>query len=943
VSISGVVGRGDELPRIDAALEGAKRGLRILLIQGDAGIGKSTLWNAGVRFAEARGYRILQAGAVDVETMLPFTTLSDLLDPVLDDESLQLPAPRRRALDVALLRAASEEPLEPRAVSLATLEMLRLSAAERSVLVAIDDLQWVDASSARVLGFCLRRLRESHVVLLASVRTRTKIPEGMGLGALLSEVNAERLNVGPLAPESIGRIIRQHLRLEVPHPTILRIHGRSAGNPLYALEIARGLAERGAQAETWELPLPRDLRGLLLERLTALPASARGAVMTASAINRPTVELVFATGGEHAMEGMRTAERAGVIEIDAGLIRFTHPLLGSAAYGSMSEPERRALHARLAEVIDDPEEQVRHRALAAAGPNEAMAAALDEAARRAWLRGAGDAASDLVALARTLTPAGDAQAHWRRGRTVALYSFAFGDVRAARAMFQELVDTSSPGPMRARSLRGLALAMYAGDRVGALLRQALEEARDDDRLVAMIRADLAWEAIFAGDLVLAEQHARMALDAAERPRVPARRERALSGEEDLDNAWAAAEALRDALMVSAMVEALAGRPARELRARAVALDVPGERFASVLYASTPYSALLSMWAGEIDTAREELLGVHAITRERGWQTVRGEQVAYLSELESRAGNWDLARSYALEAEEIISEASLDEARSVVLFPKALVEALQGDTDAARTDATEGIELAEQIGERYSAIQNRMALGFTELSCGDHGAALAAVEVLPDQLARMGVREPGAFPFVPDAVEALVALGDAERADRLIDTLEEQGRALDRPLALATAARCRGLVAAARGDRDRALEGFATAVAQHARIPQPFELGRTLLTLGEVQRRFKRRGDARASLQGALAIFDELGAVLWSARAAAELGRVGVSADAPAGLTPTELRVAQLAAQGKTNREIAAALFISVKTVEANLSRVFHKLGIRSRRQIAPQLEALGRG
>jgi hypothetical protein len=153
VSISGVIGRDDELPSIDAALEGAQHGLRILLIQGDAGIGKSTLWSAGVRIAEGRGYRILQARAVDVETMLPFTTLGDLLDPLLDDVSLQLPAPQRRALNVALLRAASEEPLQPRAVSLATLEILRLSAAERSVLVAIDDLQWVDASSARVSAF----------------------------------------------------------------------------------------------------------------------------------------------------------------------------------------------------------------------------------------------------------------------------------------------------------------------------------------------------------------------------------------------------------------------------------------------------------------------------------------------------------------------------------------------------------------------------------------------------------------------------------------------------------------------------------------------------------------------------------------------------------------------------------------------------------------------
>lgn len=929
MSTSGVVGRGDELARIHATLEAAQRGVRILLIEGDAGIGKSTLWKAGVAAAQARGYRILQTRAVDVETMLPFTTLGDLLYPVLDDESLRLPVPQRRALDVALLRAASEEPVEQRAVSLATLGTLRLLGAEQSVLVAIDDLQWVDPSSARVLGFCFRRLLESHIAFLASIRAGTQIPEAMGLAAAVSEANAERLDIGPLAPDSIRRVIREHLGLKIPHPTILRIHGRSAGNPLHALEIARGLAERGVHAESRELPLPRDLRGLLIKRIKALSASARGAVAITSAINHPTVELVRAAGGEGAVQGLRIAESAGVVEIDAGLIRFTHPLLASAAYGSTSEPERRALHARLAEVVDDPDEGVRHRALAATGPDEATAAALDAAARRAYLRGAGDAASELVALARSLTPGDDAESRWRRGRTAALYSFAFGDVRAARTMFQELVDTSSPGPMRARAIRGLALAIYAGERVGMLLDQALEEAGDDDRLVAMIRSDLAWVAIFAGDLALADRHARIALDVAEQPR-RSERERSMGGED----AWAAAEAVRGALTVSATVNALAGRPARQLMARAVVLD-PRDRFRSIFYASAaPYSALLSMWAGEIDTARAELLGADTITRERGWETVRWEQIAYLSELESRAGNWDLARSYALEADEIISEAGIDEARSYVLFPKALVEALQGDTDAARTDATEGIELAEQIGEPYAAIQNRMVLGFTELSCGDHGAALAALDVLPDQLERMGVREPGAFPFVPDAVEALVALGQVGRAERLIDTLEEQGRALDRPLALATAARCRGLVAAAQGDRNRALEAFATAVDQHARVRQPFDLARTLLSLGEVQRRFKRRGDARASLRRAISTFDELGALLWSARAAAEVARVSGRRPMVGQLTAAERRVARLAAAGRTNREIADALFVSTRTVGGHLSHVYAKLGIRSRTELA---------
>jgi DNA-binding CsgD family transcriptional regulator len=275
----------------------------------------------------------------------------------------------------------------------------------------------------------------------------------------------------------------------------------------------------------------------------------------------------------------------------------------------------------------------------------------------------------------------------------------------------------------------------------------------------------------------------------------------------------------------------------------------------------------------------------------------------------------------------------------ILATKAAVEASIGEEATAREDGLRALALSERFGARWDEILARAALGFLELSLGDHGAAHAWLDPLVAMTEEMGVREPGAFPFVPDEVEALVGLGELDRADALTERLEEQGRALDRGLALATAARCRGLIAAARGDRDAALQSLARAVEEHGRVEQPFELGRTLLVLGEVQRRFKQRKDALASLEAARAIFDELGAPRWSARAeaaAARLGRVVPSGS----LTPTESNVATLVAAGKTNREIADALFLSVKTVEANVSRILAKLGVSSRREVAGRLEKL---
>lgn len=235
------------------------------------------------------------------------------------------------------------------------------------------------------------------------------------------------------------------------------------------------------------------------------------------------------------------------------------------------------------------------------------------------------------------------------------------------------------------------------------------------------------------------------------------------------------------------------------------------------------------------------------------------------------------------------------------------------------------------------------LGFVALSAGDAAEAHRLLGPLTEQVASIGLGEPMVAPFVPDDVEALLTLGELEQAERLLEPFEQKGAALDRPWALATGARCRGLLLAAKGDAQAAVAAVERALDYHDQLQMPFELGRTVLVAGRIQRRLRQKRAARESLEQARATFDELGTPLWSAQASSELGRLGLRRPASAGigLTQTERRVVALAASGRTNREIAAQLFISPKTVQANLGKVYEKLGIHSRAELGAQAARRG--
>ena len=915
-------GRDEELAAVAGFIESALEGPCGLLFEGEAGIGKTALWLEAVETARGEGIVVLSTRPVESETTFSYSALGDLFEDVFEAVAVDMPAPQRRALGIALMRAEADgPPPDQHAVSMAALGVLRSLAVSSPLVLAIDDIHWIDPSSARVLGFAVRRLKDERVGILASARTGLQIP--VELSQALGRVTMRSVTVGPMAPKDLGALLRDHLGADLPRPLVARLHEVSGGNPFYALEIARALERQGARPDPSErLPVPEDLQQLLGSRLAALPSTTVQPLLIVAATVRPTEDLVLEVVGrkDRVLAGLGKAEAANVIRREDGVIRFTHPLLGSTIYAAASAQTRRRLHGRLAELVLDQEERARHLALATTGPDTDVARALEEAARHARGRGAPDAAAELGELARQLTPLEDEEGIRRRCMDASEYHFDAGDASRAIALLEEAAASSPPGPGRAEILFRLSSMSWMNLERGVRepLERALPEAGGDPELLSGIYQGLAWVDFYRGDLAAASAHARRSLDQVDGIIDPATK--------------------ADAFATFGMVEFLMGRQANDTMSQALELQDIGMKEGSWTEASvytTPRSiiGLQQMWAGQLDAARTTFEHELAEYERHAMFTVRQEVLCYLAELECRAGRWEIAEAYAAEAMETVVESGQTATQShVVLFNQALAAAYLGQVDVARSWATEGVRLALANDDPFNANWNRAVLGFLSLSLAEHEEAHVHLEPVVQYLDRMGSAEPGIIPCIPDEIEALISLGRLDEAGSLLDRLTEQGHTMHRPWALAAVARCRGLLMAARGDIAGARAELEEALLEHGDAQHPFELGRTLMVKGQVERRAKQKRVARSSLDQALRIFESLGAPLWAERARSELSRVG-GPTASGELTPTERQVAELVVKGLTNREVADALFVSVKTVEANLSRIYHKMGVGSRREL----------
>ena len=402
-----------------------------LHLHGEAGIGKSTLWSAAIAEADAMGFRVVTTRPTQAEGQLPFAGLNDLFGDLVDEVPLDMPAPQRAALDVAFLRSAAGTSIpQPLAISLAVLTLLRGAAELKPLILAIDDAPWLDESTASVLAFAIRRLEHERIGVLVAERTIGGTVEARIVSAMPAERVSE-VRVEPLTMAGTERLLASVLDLELPPSTAARVYRTSGGNPFFAVEIGRALQRSGDLRPGEDLPVPETLSELLRDRLDELSAVASDVVELASALSRPTTLLLSTLLGTSETDvGVREAVEAGVVDLDGDAIRFTHPLLAAELYAGLGDARRRELHRRLAGLVSEPEERARHVALAADGPDEAVAAELEVAAERAYARGAPDAAADLGEQALSLTPGLDVRS--RRLQVVARYHVRAGDLTRSR-------------------------------------------------------------------------------------------------------------------------------------------------------------------------------------------------------------------------------------------------------------------------------------------------------------------------------------------------------------------------------------------------------------------------------------------------------------------------------------------------------------------------------
>ncbi len=903
-----VVGRDEELATIAELLEDAESLPRAILVEGEAGIGKTTVWRESLAAADG-SYRILLSKPSAPETQISFAALQDLLDGVAEEALAGLPGPQRRALEVALLMADPEESsAEQGAVAVGLLGSLRALAREGPLLIAIDDVHWLDRASAAALEFALRRLEAEQIALLLSQRASGTAP--LGLDRALPEGRIDRIHVGPLSLGAVQQVIHSGLGVGLPRPLLRRIHETAGGNPFFALELARSLEARAPHDLGVPLELPDSLQRLVAERLAALPAETRAALALAAALGEPRVDVVEAAGAN--ADDLAAAVDAHVIEIDRQRIHFTHPLLASVLYANTDSARRREIHERLSAASPGGEERARHLALASTRPDTAVAAELHEAARGALGRGAPGASAELLEHALRLTPGGD-ESKPRRTLELADAYFEAGDTARAGSLLEGVI-AETEGTERAEALLRLGTLkdeVESAEAAVALFEEALAAAGDDPLLEARIRRRLARTAVFVGDEEGAAQHARKAVELAEQ-----------LGDQEL---------LAQALATFVFDDLVAGRkPPPHILERALELEPEDGRLRIDECPTAVYGFQL-MLELDLDRGREqhEMLLERAV--ERGDETNESAPLFYLTQIEIFAGNWPRAAEHIERAAELAEQTGVN--RFEILWARAFLDALLGKTVAAREAAAKGVE----TGEPLLVLRNLSALGFLDLSAGEPEAALAHFRRAAELAESAGVRDPWFARFAVDQAEALIATDALDEAEAVLDSFEQAARELDRGWALALAGRPRALLLASRGDLDAAQTTLEAALGGLERLP--FEHARALLVLGTVQRRAAKKRAARESLQAARAVFEELGAALWVERADAELKRIGGRAPSSGELTPSESRIAQLVAEGKSNKEVAAELFVTVHTVEQALTRVYRKLGIRSRTQLAHRLAA----
>jgi DNA-binding CsgD family transcriptional regulator len=876
----------------------------VLVVCGEPGIGKSTVWEAGVDLARARGFAVWSARPGEAETGLSFAGLADLVEAA--GVLAGLPPPQRHALEVAVRRAEPDgPPPEPLAVAAGLLGALRAAAAAAGpVLVAVDDLPWLDGASAGAVVFAARRLAGEDVRFLVARRDGRPTE----LERVLEAAGVARVALGPLSLGAVSGLLAARLGEPLPRRVVRLVFDTSGGNPLFALELGRAVAERGLPEIGAALPVPGVLGELFGARVAALPPGVRRALLAVALSPGLTGAELAAVVDPLVAED---AAAGGVLVAEGARVRASHPLLAAAAAEGSTAAGRRDLHRALGAAVGDPVLAARHRALAATGPEAALAGEVAGAAAAAAARGAIADAAGLAGQALRLTPAG-AGAYDGRLLALARYLIDAGELPRAAGLLSERIGTMRAGPVRA--------AAYL------LLGEAADHSEEEEHLTRAIADSAAAPGLRAQ--ALARRAAQQAVS---------RVERIAEAEQLAGAALAAASSAgpdgqRQALVALAWARVLRGRSVADLAARAAGLP-PGT---SSLWGSSvdrPAGVRLA-FRGELAAAREVFRRLLAAAEQRGEARSGVVFLMQLCEVELRAGD-TFAAARALGEHD--QWAALEpEGQATGRRVEAALAAVRGE--AVQAAALTRQVLAARDTQGWDRVEALRAAGLAALLARDPQQAVTSLAAVWQHTEREGVEDPGAFPVAGDLAEALAEAGRAKDAGQVIARLARLAAAQQHPWGLATTERSRAVAALAGGYDDAAAAQLAGAAAAYQALGLHFDAARALLVLGRAQRRAKKRAAARDCLEQARAGFEQLGCPGWAAAAAAEADRISGRRAAPAGgLTPGERRVAELAAAGLSNKQVAARLYLSDRTVEAHLSRAYAKLGVGSRAQLARAL------
>ncbi len=870
------------------------------------------------------GHRLLSSAPTQAETGLPYAMLGDLLDPVPEDAIASLSEPLQVALEVALFRMpARQAPADQFAVSTAFLRVVRYLAAECPVILAVDDLQWADGPSRRVLAFAIHRLEHDRVKVLAALRLPAAAEVASSIQNAVGHARFERLSVAPLSPTALDDLLLERLERPLTKPELDQVNAVSAGNPFFALEIGRFILDRPTTVRVGEpMALPRSLADAIKGRVEKLPPDTRQILVAVAALSRPDAALIQ-RADPRAGPALVAALDARVIERAEGRLRFTHPLLASVIY-SLAEPAvRRNWHARLADVVTDAEERARHLALSTMGPDAAVADAVEQAALSANARGAPDAASALAQRAAELTPPVLPEVIERRRILSADYRLRAGDAPGARALLEAVLQSTTSGQHRAKALRLMGGILFtSGDLAEAerLLTEALSLVGDDTHTQALVERDLVHALGQQGKWRASHVASRRLSAIARRSNDPRLSEMAIRTQ---------AVAERHAGVIS---------PAARQTAIALAdgqISMVMEDSLGRLHPLLDWAVLLK-WSDDFARARTLFKRALLLTDGRD-DSVRAPILFHLGEMECWAGDWLLAAVYADECAKSVIHTGQRTYERLPLILTALLACYRGELQAARRNAGDALAIAVAIGDEPYRRRALAILGSTELAAGHPLAANAYFEELRARARASSNCFSGIIRSEGDEVETLLSLGRTEEAEAAYARQAADEARFGDPWQHAIGARCRALLAAGRGELADSTVAFEEALDAHDLLPMPLERARTHLAYAGALRRLKQKRLARTQIEAAVRIFTSLGASAWIAHAESELSRIAPQGGDLSALTPTEARVAELVASGRTNKEVAAALFLSVKTIESNLSRVYDKLKVRSRTELAAHL------